>query len=42
MSGDHLLYNIIKISQNTEESPGILRILTFTQTQVKIHRLMLV
>ena len=33
-SGDHLNYSIIKIGQNTEKSPGELRKLGVTQTQV--------
>ena len=35
MSGDHLKYCIIEISQNTEKSPGDLRRLAVTQSPVK-------
>ena len=41
-SGDHPDHSIIKISQNTEKSPGDLRKLAFTQTPVENHQLMLV
>ena len=34
MGGDHPNYNIIEISQNTEESPRNLRRLVMTQTSV--------
>ena len=34
-SGDHSNYSIIKIAQNTEDSPGDLRKLTLSQTPVK-------
>ena len=37
MSGDHQNDNIIKISQDTEKSPGNLRRLTITQTPVRDH-----
>ncbi len=40
-SGDHPNYGIIKISQNTKNSPGDLRRLAVTQTPVKDHQLML-
>ena len=42
ISGDHPDYNIIKIGQNTEKSPGDLRTLAVTQTPVENHQLMLV
>ena len=35
---DHPDYSIIKISQNTEKSPGDIRRLAFTQTSVKDHK----
>ena len=38
-SGDHLNYNIVKIDQNTEKSPGDLRRLAVTQISVKNHQL---
>ena len=41
MNRDHPDYSIIKISQNTEKSPGDLR-LTLTQTPGENHQLMLV
>ena len=41
-SGKHLDYKIVKISENTEKSPGDLRRLAVTQTPVKNHQLMLV
>ena len=41
-SGDHPNYSIIKIGQNTEESPGDLRRVAVTQTPVRTHRLTLV
>ena len=41
-SRDHPNYNITKIGQNTEESPGDLRTLAVIQTPVKNHQLMLV
>ena len=41
-SGDHPIYSIIKIGQNTEKSPGDLRRLVVTQTPVRNHQLMLV
>ena len=41
MSGDYPNYNIIKIGENTEKSPGDLRRLAFTQTPVKDHQLKL-
>ena len=41
-SGDYLQNCIIKISSNTEESPGDLRKFAVTQTPVKDHQLMLV
>ena len=34
-SGDHADYNLIKIGQNTEKSPGNLRRLAVTQTPEK-------
>ena len=40
-SGDHLNYNIIENDQNTEKSPGDLRRLAVTQTQVKDHQVKL-
>ena len=40
-NGDHLDYSIIKISQNTEKSPGDLRFVV-TQTPVENHQLTLV
>ena len=42
MSGDHLNDSIVKISQNTEKSPGDLRRLAVAQTPVKDYQLMLV
>ena len=42
MSHDHPNYSIIKISQNTEKSPGDLRRLGVTPTQVRNHQQMLV
>ena len=41
MSGDGPNYCIIKISQNTEKSPGDLRRFAVTQTSVKYHQLTL-
>ena len=41
-SRDHPNDSIIKIGQNTEESPGDLRRLAITQTPVKDHQLTLV
>ena len=38
-SGEHPDCNIMKISQNTEESPGDLRRLDVTQTPVENHQL---
>ena len=40
-SGDHSNYSIIKISQNTEKSPGDLSWLAAIQTPEKDHQLML-
>ena len=40
-SGDHSDYNIVKIGQNTEKSPGDLRRFAVTQTPVRNHRLTL-
>ena len=40
--GEHPDYSIIKIRQNTEKSPGDLRKLAVTQTQVENHQLTLV
>ena len=40
-SGNHPNYSIIKISQNTEESPGDARRLDVSQTPVKSHHLTL-
>ena len=37
-SRDHLFYSIIKISQNTEKSPGDFRRLAVTQTPVESIR----
>ena len=37
-SKEHLDYCIIKISQNTEKSPGVIRRLAVTQTPVKNHQ----
>ena len=42
ISGDHPNYNIIKIGQNTEKSPGDLRRLAVTQTLVKAYQLTLI
>ena len=42
MSRDNLNYSIIKISQNTEKSPGDLMRLAVTQTPVKNYQLTLV
>ena len=36
---DHLIGSIIEISQNTEKSPGDMRKLAVTQSQVKNHQL---
>ena len=41
LSGDHPNYNINRIGQNTEKSPGDLRRLAITQTPVKGHQLTL-
>ena len=41
-SGYHLNYNILKICQNTEKSPGELRRIAVTYTPVEYHQLMLV
>ena len=41
-NGDYPNYSIIKISQNTEKSPGNLRRLAVIQTPVKAYQLMLV
>ena len=41
-SGDHPNYYIIENGQNPEKSPGDLRRLAVTQTQVKDYRLTLV
>ena len=38
-SGDHPKYDIIRVSQNTEKSPGDLRRLTVIQTPLENHRL---
>ena len=38
-SEDHLNYNIIKIGQNTEKSPGDSMELAVTQTLVEYHQL---
>ena len=40
-SGDHPNNSIIKIGQNTENSPGDLRSIDVTQTPVKDHQLTL-
>ena len=40
-SGDHPKYSIIDIGQNIEKSPGVLRRLVVTQTQVTDHQLTL-
>ena len=40
-SGDHPNYNIIKMDQNTEKSPGDLGRLAVTQTPGKDHQLSL-
>ena len=40
-SQDHLNYSIVKITQNTEKSPGDLRRLAVIQIPVKDHQLML-
>ena len=40
--GEHPDYNIIRISQNTEKSPGDLRRFAVTQTPVENHQLTLV
>ena len=40
-SGGHPNYNIIEKTQNTEKSPGDLKRLATTQTQVKDHKLKL-
>ena len=42
MCRDHPNYSSIKISQNTEKSPGDLKRLAVTQTQVKDHQLTVV
>ena len=41
-SGDHPNYSIVKITQNTEKSPGDIRRFVATQTPVKDHQLTLV
>ena len=41
-SGNHPDYSIVKISQNTEKSPGDLRRLAVTQRPVRNHQLMLI
>ena len=41
-SGHHLNYDILKINQNTEKSPGDFRRLDVPQTPVKDHQLTLV
>ena len=41
-SGDHQDFSIIKISQNTELSPGDFKGFTDTQTPVRNHQLTLV
>ena len=41
ISGEHPNDSIIKVSQNTEKSPGDLRSLAFTQTSVEDHQLTL-
>ena len=41
-SGNHLNYSIVQIGQNTEKSPGDLRISAVTQNLVKNHQLTLV
>ena len=38
---DQPTYSIIKISQDTEESPGVLRRFVVTQTPVRNHQLIL-
>ena len=38
-SGDHPNYSIIENGQNTEKSPGKLRRLVVTRTQVENHQL---
>ena len=40
-SKDHPDHCIIKVSQNTEESPGDLRRFAITQTLVKVHQVKL-
>ena len=40
--GDHSIYSIVKIGQDTKKSPGNLRGLAITQTPVKNHQLSLV
>ena len=40
-SGDHQNYSIVEDGQNTEKSPGDLRILTVIQTPVEDHQLTL-
>ena len=39
-NGDHPVYSVIKIGQNTEKCPGDLRRLAVTQTPVKNYQLM--
>ena len=39
--GDDPNYSIVKIGQNTEKSPGDLRILAVSQTPVRNHKLTL-
>ena len=41
-SGNHPNYSIIEYGQNTEKSPGDLRILAITQTPVKENQLTLI
>ena len=38
-SGDHPIYSIVEISQNSKKSPGDLRGLAVTQTPVESHQL---
>ena len=41
-NGDHPIYNIVEIGQNTEKSPGDLRRLAITLTPVEMNQLTLV
>ena len=41
-NGDCTNYSTVEIGQNTEESPGNLRRLAVTQTQLKYHQLKLI